>query len=179
MFKVKSQTAFVVNVNPRKERAGDDPNGELAADIKFRLQGVPAGILKALAPMEPGTDKTIVDGLFDDKGAPRFRDGFGTINFAARCDDSNVTVSGKTFRGSRLKGFVVERMIGGKKVDMVFTAQVHPTPDQAGWLCDKMKTDVTITVEGGSLELDLDGDGEDEGDENQGGLELIPGGKKD
>jgi len=180
MFKLKSQTAFVVNVNPRKERAGDDPNGELAADVKFRLTSVPATILKALAPAEPGSKTNIVDSIFDEKGVPRFRDGFGTIHFAANWDEAVVTISGKAFRDCRLKDFVVERLTGGKKVDLVFTAQVHPTEDQVGALCGKMKTNVTIHVEGGSLSLDLEGEAEEpETDTAQGGLSLVQGSKKD
>lgn len=179
MFKLKSQTAFVKHVSPNKEKAGEDPNGELAATISFRLTSVPASVLKALAPVDPGSPTTIVDSMFDDKGMPRFRDGFGTIHFAAKVDDSVVTISGKAYRAARLKDFIVTRTTGGKKVDLEFKAQIHPTEEQVGQLCGKMKTEVTISVEGGSLSLDLEGEDEEggEGEKDQGALTLVKGGK--
>ena len=177
-FKFKAAPVYLANVNPRKEKAGDDPDGELAADLKFQLKGVPATILKPVAPTEPGSATTIVDALFDDKGNPRFVDGFGTIHFAAKFEEAVVTVSGKVFRESKLKDFVVERCLSGRKIDLAFTAQIHPTEDQVGMLCGKMKREVQLAIEGGSLQRDIE-DGPEEEDTTQGGLELIPGGKKD
>ena len=45
-------------------------------------------------------------------------------------------------------------------------------------LCGKMKREVQLAIEGGSLQRDIE-DGPEEEDAAQGGLELIPGGKKD
>lgn len=143
MFKLKSQTAYLKHVSPNKEKAGKDPDGPLAATLSFKLTDVPAAILKPLAPSD-GDSGNIVDSIFDEKGVPRFRDGWGTLNFAAIANDAAVTVSGKTYRGSKLKDFIVTRATGGKKVDLEFKAIVHPTEEQVGQLCGKMKQNVTI-----------------------------------
>lgn len=179
-FKLKSGPVYLENVNPRKEKAGKDPDGALAADLKFKLRGVPASLLKAVAPVEPGSSTTIVDSLFDEKGNPRFREGFGTINFHGKFDEAVVTVSGKKFGDSKLKDFIVERTMSGRKVDLSFTAQIHPTDEQVGYLCGKMKQEVMLAVEGGSLQRDIEDEEEEEdaGDnDNQGDLTLIQGGK--
>ena len=164
MFKLKSQTAYLKHTSPNKEKAGKDPDGPLAATLSFKITDVPAAILKPLAPSDGET--SIVDSIFDEKGNPRFRDGWGTLNFSARASDAAVTVSGNTYRGSTLKDFVVTRATGGKKVDLEFKAIVHPTEEQIGQLCGKMKQNVTIGVDGGNLELDLEPEAEDDGQGN-------------
>lgn len=160
MFKLKSQIAYLKHVSPNKEKAGKDPDGPLAATLSFKLTDVPADILKPLAPSDGGS---IVDSIFDEKGNPRFRDGWGTLNFSASASDAAVTVSGKTYRGSTLKDFVVTRATAGRKVDLEYKAIVHPTEEQVGQLCGKMKQNVTIGIDGGNLELDLETAEEDDG----------------
>lgn len=177
-FKLKSQPVYLENVNPRKEKAGKDPDGALAAHLKFKLRGVPAALLKAVAPVEPSSATTIVDSLFDEKGNPRFRDGFGTINFHGKFDEAVVTISNKKFGESKLKDFVVERTMSGRKVDLSFTAQIYPTDEQVGYLCGKMKQEVMVAIEGGSLQRDIE-DQEEEEDPaaaDQGDLSLMQAG---
>lgn len=69
-FKLDKQKAKIVNVNLRKEAAGEETGATLATDIKLECEDLPAAALKALCPVDTGAQLTFADALFSDQGVP-------------------------------------------------------------------------------------------------------------
>lgn len=172
-FKMEDQKAFLVHVNARKEAEGEDVGARLATDIKVRCEGMSAAELKALCPVDSTAKMSIVESLFNEAGSPRFY-GLGGIDLMAHFDEAEVVVAGILFKEAKLKGFCVTKFIEGRKIDLQFTIQVHPTETQAGHLCGKIKTDIKVTVQP-QPELDLEPKEAQETDGKGGNLALAGG----
>src|SRR5690242_15151665 len=108
-FKLEKQKAKIVNVNLRKEAAGDDEGAALATDIKVECEDLPAAALKALCPVDEGAELTLPDALFNDQGTPRFY-GMGGIALSAQFENSGVVIAGQRFEGAKLKNFEVTKL---------------------------------------------------------------------
>ena len=145
-FKLEKQKAKIVNVNLRKEAAGEDEGNTLATDIKLECEDMPASSLKALCPVDSGAQITFPDALFTDTGTPRFY-GLSGISLSAQFENASVSIGGNRLDGAKLKGFEITKLSDGSKVNLVFTVQCHPTEAQVGALAEKIKDEVKITVE--------------------------------
>lgn len=177
-FKMDQQTAFLVNVNPRKEAEGEDVGARLATDVKVRCQGMAASELKALCPVDSAAKQSIVESLFNEAGSPRFY-GLDYVGLMAHYAEAEVVVAGIRFKEAKLKGFIVTKLIEGRKCDLEFTIQVHPTETQVGTLCGKIKKDIKVSVSP-QPELDLEPPEADDDKGNKNGkLDLVGKGGKD
>lgn len=145
-FKLDKQKAKIVNVNLRKEAAGEDDGATLATDIKLECEDMPAAALKALCPVDSGAEIAFPDALFTDTGVPRFH-GLGGISLSATFENADVVIAGNRFEAAKLKGFEVTKVSDGSKVNLTFTVQCHPSEAQVGALAEKIKDEVKVTVE--------------------------------
>lgn len=145
-FKLDKQKAKILNVNLRKEAAGEEEGATLATDIKLELEDLPVAAVKPLCPVDSGAELTIADALFTDSGTPRFY-GLESIALGAQFENVDATVGGQRLDGSKLKSFEITKLSDGGKLNLVCTLQCHPTETQVGALAEKIKDEVKVTIE--------------------------------
>lgn len=144
-FEMTKQRAEILNVNIRKEAAGDDEGATLATDIKLCCKSLDANLLWPLCPVDQGAKLNIVQALFNDSGNPRFY-GLGSLVFSCDIADTEVTIGQHHFVGAKLKKFEIVEFKDNTQVDLNFTLQIHPTKEQVAYLAEEIKEEVSITI---------------------------------
>jgi hypothetical protein len=144
-FQLEKQTVEILNVNIRKEAAGEEEGATLAADIKVCCKNMDANALQPLCPVDASATINIVNALFNDAGNPRFY-GLGSVSFSYDVRDTEATLAGNHFVGVKAKNFTVTELHDGGTVDMTFSLQIHPTEAQVGHLAERIKEEVHLTI---------------------------------
>jgi hypothetical protein len=142
-FKLKKTSAQVKNWNPRVENHGDEPM--LASDVTF-LISAPAGILAEIAGEDGIFDSLLwnADGMVRDLK-------FSAIAFDISYEAYKITLfanGGETTFGDihmrKFKAYPKD----GRRIELKFQVQIHPTPKQVEALGQALMSDhVTIRIE--------------------------------
>lgn len=148
--------AKILNVNPRKERHGDDL--ALAVDLKIEVS-VSSHVLPALIEnddpdlFDQAPDADIEDHLFDEDGRPRIH-GVKHIELEKKFEGYDAQINDLMLRDAKVNKFRVTPM-GGRQVYLTLRIQSLIEEEQLSHLCNWIQESVFVRV-GEGLPFDRD-----------------------